>query len=415
MRLTLKNIAKVKEANIELNGITVIAGENNTGKSTVGKALYSVFNSLHDIEKQIYNEKVYSINSSLIVLYSIAGRYIFDEDRLAKKIIDKFSNEIIDNDLIKSYIVEAVFADSGILVDDYEDKLNETVARIRDIVDIPDENIRRVAISKRLINEFRGQINNIYSKENGLIELSIKDKLISIEIYDNEVQQVNNIQDLKKEAVYIDNPFILDEVNMARYFDGRYADHKTHIISKLCMTNNKVSAVAEILVNNKLESIYSKIDSVCEGNIISDKTKGLIYKEKDSDKSLNIENISAGLKTFAILKTLLENGTIEQNGTIILDEPEIHLHPQWQLLFAEIIVLLQKEFGLHVLINTHSPYFLNAIEVYASKYEIADKCKYYLAHMDGDMSVIEDVTDIPEEIYKLLARPFQDLENTRYE
>lgn len=58
------------------------------------------------------------------------------------------------------------------------------------------------------------------------------------------------------------------------------------------------------------------------------------------------------------------NGTIEFNGTIIRDEPEIHLYAEWQLLFAELIVIIQKEFGVHILLNTHSPYFLNALEVY---------------------------------------------------
>ena len=72
------------------------------------------------------------------------------------------------------------------------------------------------------------------------------------------------------------------------------------------------------------------------------------------------------------------NSYIKTRGVIILDEPEIHLHPEWQLLFAELIVLLHKEFGLHILLNTHSPYFLNAIEVYSAKYQVADKCKYYL-------------------------------------
>lgn len=80
---------------------------------------------------------------------------------------------------------------------------------------------------------------------------------------------------------------------------------------------------------------------------------------------LDIVNISTGMKSFIIIKTLLQNGSIDENGIIILDEPEIHLHPEWQLKFAEIIVLLQKEFGLNILLNTHSPYFLNAIEVYS--------------------------------------------------
>lgn len=33
MKLSLKNIGKVRSATIEMNGITVIAGENDTGKA----------------------------------------------------------------------------------------------------------------------------------------------------------------------------------------------------------------------------------------------------------------------------------------------------------------------------------------------------------------------------------------------
>ena len=43
MNLELKNVGKIKYANVELNGITVLAGENNTGKSTVGKMLFVYF------------------------------------------------------------------------------------------------------------------------------------------------------------------------------------------------------------------------------------------------------------------------------------------------------------------------------------------------------------------------------------
>ena len=65
MRLTLENIAKVRKADVEINGITVIAGENNTGKSTVGKALYSVFNSLYHVENQIREERVKTITNHI--------------------------------------------------------------------------------------------------------------------------------------------------------------------------------------------------------------------------------------------------------------------------------------------------------------------------------------------------------------
>ncbi|MDQ7066857.1 MAG: hypothetical protein Q9M40_02000 [Sulfurimonas sp.] len=38
MNLKLKNIGIVVEADIKLNGLTVIAGKNDSGKSTVGKS-----------------------------------------------------------------------------------------------------------------------------------------------------------------------------------------------------------------------------------------------------------------------------------------------------------------------------------------------------------------------------------------
>lgn len=111
---------------------------------------------------------------------------------------------------------------------------------------------------------------------------------------------------------------------------------------------------------------------------------------------------------------LLLNNTISQGSVLILDEPEIHLHPEWQVLFAEIIILLQKEFDLHILINTHSPYFLLAIEVFAAKHGMHGNCKYYLSENKGKGAIISDVTNNVEKIYEKLARPLQTLENERW-
>ncbi|MEA3314302.1 MAG: AAA family ATPase [Campylobacterota bacterium] len=46
MRLKLNNIGIIKEANITLDGLTVIAGENNSGKSTIGKIIYSLIKTI---------------------------------------------------------------------------------------------------------------------------------------------------------------------------------------------------------------------------------------------------------------------------------------------------------------------------------------------------------------------------------
>ena len=61
MKLHLENIGLIQDATIEMQGITVIAGENGTGKSTVGKALYSIFNSFYELQEQIRKERFQSI------------------------------------------------------------------------------------------------------------------------------------------------------------------------------------------------------------------------------------------------------------------------------------------------------------------------------------------------------------------
>ena len=90
MKLYLENFAKIKKADIELNGITVIAGENNTGKSTIGKALYCIFNSFYDLDKKLNNEKV---NKIMDIIYKslITNLAVKNIDL---RIIEKFSQEI---------------------------------------------------------------------------------------------------------------------------------------------------------------------------------------------------------------------------------------------------------------------------------------------------------------------------------
>ena len=170
----------------------------------------------------------------------------------------------------------------------------------------------------------------------------------------------------------------------------------------------------EMVVSEKLNHIFIILNQICDGNLIKT-DDSYAYSSSKFKQPLSLSNVSTGFKSFLILKTLLMNGSIEEGSTIILDEPEIHLHPEWQLVLAELIVLIYKEFGVHVLLNTHSPYFLRAIQVYSAKHKIADKCKYYLSELSDDIAVITDVSDNIEKIYSKLSQPLQKLEDERWE
>ena len=68
MELIINNIAKIKHADIDLNGITVIAGNNDTGKSTIGKVLFAMFNSMNGIEQKLSEEKKATLNRNFIAI-----------------------------------------------------------------------------------------------------------------------------------------------------------------------------------------------------------------------------------------------------------------------------------------------------------------------------------------------------------
>lgn len=428
MRLTLENIAKVRKADVEINGITVIAGENNTGKSTVGKALYSVFNSLYHVENQIREERVRTISNFLDGLYLRAKQdYInisaTNRRAIAERLIENYYEQSNQVEYIKSVIVSFLRKEVEQDTEALKSKeVDEIACKIKEVLEVSDDEILKLVLVSKLNSEFNRQINNIYHDGKGTIYLAIRKEQTKIVISGNFVKEIQKPISLQTEVVYLDDPFVLDEsgsfveMNLSNFVRRTMrGDHRSDVREKLINRRKESTTIDEILINRKLKRIYEKLDAICDGQIIPREAYGFGYKRKDSNKILDVKNISTGLKTFVILKTLLINGTLKENGTIILDEPEIHLHPQWQLLFAELIVLIQKEFNMHILLNTHSPYFLQAIEVYAAKYEIADKCKYYLAQLDGDMAAINDVSDSTETIYKLLAKPFQDLENVRYE
>jgi len=416
LKLTINNIGKLKNAEVEINGITVIAGENNTGKSTVGKSLWALFNGLYKINEQIFLEKLDNIEDVLEKFYRTETNDFTTFRNYMDKVRD-FRRKIYSNrdwlDFDENKLKEKIRVLFG---NDIEmEDIDELSDEILQVINIKEEKIIQRIIQNRLRNEFNGQINNLYSSSIGELILEIKKKKFEVKIFNEKVEKTNIDGFLNTEALYIDTPDVVDSVGNI-YFGNRSVNHKEQLEVKISdITPKEEDIITEVDNEEKLKKIYSELDKIIGGKFIKKDFRKISYIEENSKIELNIRNLSTGIKTFVILKILLDNGSLKKNGTIILDEPEIHLHPEWQIKFAELIVLLQKEFGMHILLTTHSPYFLEAIEVYSKKYEIVEKCKYYLSENKNNFSSIKDVTNDLEKIYKKLAAPFQKLEDIEYE
>ena len=287
---------------------------------------------------------------------------------------------------------------------------NYKIDEIVKILRITNDRIGEIAILKRLLKEFNNQINNIYSEAEAEMELIIKDKSLKIVIEDNKIKDLREDIYVNTEVFYIDDPHIVDELEEISMEKIKFS-HRGQLIENL-LNVEKESVINELLAEDRWEKINDKLNDIIQGKFTRKKNgRSFFYEEKNGYEKINVKNLSMGLKVFTIIKLLIQNNSLKENGTIILDEPEIHLHPEWQIKFAELIVLLQKEFGMHILLTTHSPYFLKAIQVYSKKYEISDKCKYYMSELDGEQAILVDKTSKTDDLFYKLAISFENLMN----
>ena len=415
MELKITNVGKISLAEIEIKGLTIIAGPNATGKSTVSCSLFAMFHSFSKISDKIKLEKIYAIQK----LFFSSNKHF--EFMLTCQLQPRELATILAGDVDKNRINKTLHNsnptfESSELVEELSDdilKINST----------SEELLHREIVSEIFIDEFNSHITNIRSNNESEIELKIKDSKNKV-VFDskNELVAIEVGKDLSYEVVYIDDPFIINSYNLSQergqlalYGDisEKVSNHRSSLISQYKNTEN-LTLVDKANLKERLNVIYKKINDTLGADMaLFEDGKNSVESHFSNDR-LSVDSLSSGMKTFYLIKRLIDNGSIVQNTTLILDEPEVHLHPDWQVSLAEIIVLLQKEMGLHILINTHSPYFLRAIEVYSQKYEIAPCVKYYLSYNEEDVSKMKDVTLDISKIYKVLSKPLQRIEDEAY-
>lgn len=246
----------------------------------------------------------------------------------------------------------------------------------------------------------------------GKVRLDIQSKEFILEFKHNKVTSQNIPFDIRNRAIFIQSPDIIDALGEKNSFaHGFVAELMNGLNEQLILSlikRTRKNAIAETQFREKMTNITALLNEVIPGEFDKKSSGNVVYNEKEFEKPLSVINLSTGLKSFALLQLLLDNSALGDKDVLILDEPEVNLHPGWQLKYAELIVLLERAFNLTVLLTTHSPYFLRAIEMYSRKYGITNDCDYYLASLTGNNEAeFFHVNDQLNRIYREMAEPFE--------
>jgi len=409
MIFEISNILGIKKANIKLNGLTVIAGENDSGKSTIGKSLFCLIKNIAMSRGGFYykNREKFVISRleelKNITKFLVKNKKEYEE--LAKE-INKFINffNTIKNNLDKNK--ESYLSNLQDLKDSF---LKNNLTNITIVFS---------ELEKAVSESFRDQFKQNNMKK--LLELmfdrdflrhyenkayiKLEDEIIGKK---NEaiIQNESRIKIYENGKIFFDVTFIDTPVILQLYpllkdpdvFSKEYSPTIQDIVRKL-LNEPKINLWNKEIIDTLYKKISTIIDikiEMKEGNI-----QGL---KEDDNYPIKLENLATGIKSFSLLLLLIQKGFVAKNTLLVLDEPEVHLHPKWQLEYARIIVELVKN-GITLLVTTHSPYMVEMLEILSRKEKI--NYNFYLPQKKDGIEFL-DVSDDLQPIYQLLSEPYE--------
>ena len=429
MLLEIENLGPINKADLDIKKINVIVGENSTGKSTSSKFLFCLLTSLS--QEGIYLANM-DIKDRLNRLYYLLNFNFFEDETINSDDLNPIeellkkpsSNELFDDICHKLYELSKKI-NSPSLKEMYLQQLK----RVQELIKInKNRDSQYVKIFNSILDseyafslkkDTHVTFKGIVEEQPIVHEILIKEYSLRGKV-DTDLYKYLNFENI----VYVDSLSILefnnertiqniDESN--NFIDDRYPYHIQQLNRKL--KNTKRKGIYDDDYYKELDTFKRKIDNMIGGNFKYDEENKRFMLEKDGE-DYSMENTSSGLKQLGVIQLLLKNRELTENSFLILDEPEVHLHPGFQVQLAEILVLMAKDLNITTYVNTHSPFLAEAIEVYSKFYKMYDQTNFYLTEKVEDKNkynyILMDDEDILE-VYNTLGYPFETLNSIRFE
>lgn len=394
LSIQIDNIRAIKNADIKIDGITVIAGENGCGKSTISKLVYYFFKTNINYDDHINKLFQSDLNSIIKTLDSFfidteLNNYNF------KSIIPNYLAEIVKigtnnkdelNQFIDDFIEE--LKDS---FKEIEKNLKDSESKIKRLKYNLSSNIKDILNANTLLEVLICTFN--YLNEKYKLNVLYKEhrpssylyEIISRNFIDYPLPTTYNISEygvpliegerlLHQSSIdniaYIDTPMALGQEKNP---NNPHWEDLNEILKKKPIANNNIKD----FFNSEILAGDFKYLSESYGH------KQFAYKRSDGLEFDLLES-ATGLKSFAFLQILIKNGFLNNKTLLLIDEPEAHLHPQWIVEYAKLIVQLNKSLGVKFLIASHNPDMISAIKYIYSKENTKSELNFYLAEKTND-------------------------------
>lgn len=413
MKLHIENFAKISSADLEFDGLTVVAGDNNTGKSTVGKVLYAIFRALSQLDKRVFRDRIQTIQRA----FRQATNLKLDDERAEKLLAGSASLEQIYDEARKdrsSYDELGLLFMEAVGNKNLSDFAKEDILKaVHQAATTGNETIAEKLVYQVLDCVFHHQILPLRRTDfPAKLVLNVKKVDTEISIQGKNISFLKGT-DLIKKVRLISSPDVLSLMNIRGIESDsvfqRVFDKYTLELAQELVKESSLSITEQESIKNRLAKIFDTLSKVMVGEITHDKDRDFAVLEHGNEIPTKMENLSMGMKFFVLLRMMLRQGILQDRDVLILDEPENHLHPEWQVVYAHVLVLLQKEFKLSVLVTSHSQFFVNALQRFAISEGIMADTHFYMSKLDDSnpgLCTFSDVTNNAGQIFRSFNRAY---------
>jgi ABC-type cobalamin/Fe3+-siderophores transport system ATPase subunit len=368
MKITIDNLGKIVHGEIELNDLTVLVGDNNSGKTYVTYTIYGLlknwtdlvnYNGFLSLEKRLRIEGQIVLDKDMI-LSILESDVVFDDKRFQRRIRELFNDK------------ERILSTAKVGVDFERPATFKNSARkisVGDTIFLKGEMLdNRLTISYTKQND--GDIDNSLFKKilgdlfSSLVladifpdPIIITAERLGISLFYKELDEKRNslIEGLQKLDENDGNMHPLDLImSMSAYYAMPIRDHIgfTRNLDNIKKNSSPIDASYSIdIIKNILGAEFKKENK----QDIRFYTKNKRSNRFDIPLYLASSSARCIVDIYFYLKHIAKVGDI-----LIVDEPESHLTLANQRLMAKLIASIIN-LGIKVFITTHSDFLVKEL------------------------------------------------------
>ncbi|MGR3840874.1 AAA family ATPase [Serratia marcescens] len=392
MKINVKNLGFIKNGDFDTNDLTIIFGKNNSGKTYLSYTTYIISKELKDnmtilcnlgdsvtkaLEEsddditlkvstaELLNPKNLSTINTLLRV-GLSKEFNVEEEYFSKTRITLDFDSLVKKAMSSSFdiVMSSKFLDRNVFISKQKNIDDITISVIKTGVD---------SAHIKLPESGRKSISNYFYKYQ--IRAAIIDQIVDLDMSTPFVitSERTGIEMFYKE---MDNnrSDITEEITVKKitkrkkieYIDS-FPDHRISTYSKPIADNIRTIRNQQEIRKNKSyllqdkehENVIKSLRKMTKGNFSSTKSGETIFLMDNSNVKIPIHAASSSIKSM-LLMDLYINNLAKRGETLIIDEPELNLHPDNQILMAELLVRLVNA-GIKVMITTHSDYLVREI------------------------------------------------------